>query len=200
MMLSDADVSLESVRRSRLNPCFNGYRYSYPLVQYKVVDGKAAVVLAAEGNSYAELLKGIDGAGLAIGSRRVRCEIESIESSSVELRADALKTGDYVLRQWLPLNQDNYSRYVRLDGLMDRCAFLEKVLVGNILSLGKGLGVYFEDEVKVRILDIMDERPCTYKGVNMLCFDIKFRTNVSLPLHLGLGKGVSIGLGTITEK
>lgn len=34
----------------------------------------------------------------------------------------------------------------------------------------------------------------------MLGFDIQFRTNVRLPEFIGLGKGVSLGFGTIMSE
>ena len=39
-----------------------------------------------------------------------------------------------------------------------------------------------------------------FKNVNMLGFDVVFSTNVSLPQYVGLGKGVSLGFGMITNK
>jgi hypothetical protein len=33
-----------------------------------------------------------------------------------------------------------------------------------------------------------------------MSFDAEFKTNVSLPDYIGLGKGVSLGMGTVVRK
>lgn len=74
---------------------------------------------------------------------------------------------------------------------------IEKCLVGNILSFAKSVGMFFDRQIDVRISDVQNTREYEYKKVKMLGFDLKFKTNVSLPQHIALGKGVSIGFGEI---
>ena len=75
---------------------------------------------------------------------------------------------------------------------------LERILIGNILSLAKGIGVFFETPVRCRILQLENEKSFGYKNVELLSFSVKFRTNVSLPAYVGLGKSVSINNGVVT--
>ena len=75
---------------------------------------------------------------------------------------------------------------------------LERLLIGNILSFAKGIGVYFDEEIKVSIVDIEKAEQYLFKNVKMLGFDVVFRTNVLLPRYVGVGKGVSLGFGMIT--
>jgi len=103
----------------------------------------------------------------------------------------------YTIRKYLPLNQQNYRLYQAAGSLAERCGMLEKILTGNILSFAKGVGIRFDGMVKVAITDIPDSRLYTYKEVRMNGFDLEFRTNVSLPDHIGLGKGASLGFGVI---
>ena len=72
------------------------------------------------------------------------------------------------------------------------------ILIGNILSFAKGLGVFFETPVRCRILQLESEKSFGYKNVELLSFSAKFRTNVSLPAYIGLGKSVSINNGVVT--
>ena len=87
-----------------------------------------------------------------------------------------------------------------LESLQEKCAFLERLLVGNILSFAKGVGIFFDSEVEASIVDIEMMGQYKFKNVNMLGFDVVFSTNVSLPQYVGLGKGVSLGFGMITNK
>jgi hypothetical protein len=104
----------------------------------------------------------------------------------------------YSIKGWLPLNRENYRSYLSADGLAAQIAMLERILIGNILSFAKGLGVFFETPVRCRILQLESEKSFGYKNVELLSFSAKFRTNVSLPAYIGLGKSVSINNGVVT--
>ena len=80
---------------------------------------------------------------------------------------------------------------------MERYQLIEKCLLGNILSFAKSMGVFFEDKIDLKLLDVFGINEFRYKKINMLGFDLKFKTNVTLPWHIALGKGVSIGFGII---
>ena len=106
----------------------------------------------------------------------------------------------YHLRKWLPLNQENYAKYMAMESLADKYAMLEKLLTGNILSMAKGLGVHFERQVECKITAMEEPRLIVYKGVKMMAFDAEFKSNVSLPDYVGLGKGVSLGFGMVVRR
>lgn len=175
------------------------YRYAYPQIQYKVIDGKAAIVAIAEGAEHAGLIFCGLQDKVRVGYRETFVHVSDMKHSVTDVSVDN-SLYVYALSRWLPLNQENYRKYVELDGLGERCGMLERLLVGNILSFAKGLGIIFDKKVNVEILDINNQKQCEYKGVMMLGMNIVFRTNVRLPQYVGLGKGVSLGFGTITEK
>ena len=60
--------------------------------------------------------------------------------------------GVYSIKGWLPLDSENYRAYVWADGLAEQMEMLERILIGNILSLAKGIGVLFETLVRCHIL------------------------------------------------
>lgn len=178
--------------------CGDGLRYSYPLIQYKSIDGKASVVAVGSGTDEAcKILRGLEGK-VQIGRRSVSMLISDILHSFTDIRLDEC-LHRYEIRRWLPLNQQNFPVYNDLDSLSARCGMLERVLVGNILSFAKGLGIFLDGQVVAKIQDIQNEVQYKYKGVMMLGMDIVFSTNAVLPQYIGLGKGVSLGFGTITE-
>ena len=80
--------------------------------------------------------------------------------------------------------------------LAERVNLLDTILRGNILTLYKSFGVYFTREIKANIVD-MSVRTVSFKGVKMNAFDISVITDTALPVHLGIGKGVSHGFGVI---
>jgi hypothetical protein len=175
----------------------DGLRYSYPLIQYKRIGGKAALVCIGEGvESIGEFFSSCDF-DLQIGNREPEhFEIDQIDAKQMVVQAwdDTFR---YTLRKWLPFNSDNYREYQQMEGLAARAEFLQRILVGNILSMCKGLDIYLEREVKCEILHLEEPRAIKYKGVKMQSFDVEFRTNVSLPDFCGLGKGTSLGMGMV---
>ena len=49
----------------------------------------------------------------------------------------------------------------------------------------------------VKITQVLGTKTYRYKNVKLQGFDLVFKTNVSLPDYIGLGKSVSQGFGTI---
>lgn len=174
----------------------DNYRYAYPLIQYKRLERRAAIVcLEAGTNAIGELFSAGDFS-FHIGLRKVEMQIESVKATQVLVQLwDA--SFFYRLTRWLPFNEENYRSYQAMEGLAERYTFLERKLVGNILSFAKGLGIYFENQVTCKILEVKEPYWVAYKGVRMMAFDIRFKTNLSLPIHIGLGKGVSLGNGVL---
>lgn len=174
----------------------DNFRYSYPLIQYKRLFGKAAIVSLEEGTEAIGELFSAGDFCFRIGDRMVKMEIESIRPQQIVVQPWE-SSFTYRLYRWLPLNEDNYRIYQRLEGLAERYNFLEKKLIGNILSFAKGVGIYFDTRLTCKILEVENPYWITYKGVRMMAFNVRFKTNVSLPDNIGLGKGVSLGNGTI---
>ncbi|WP_337940462.1 CRISPR-associated endonuclease Cas6 [Parabacteroides sp.] len=172
------------------------FRYSYPLIQYKRLAGKASIVCLEEGTEAIGELFSAGDFSFRIGTRMVKMEIALITARQVLVQPWGTSF-TYRLNRWLPLNEENYRVYQTLEGLVDRSVFLEKKLIGNILSFAKGIGIYLEDEVVCKILDMEEPYWVMYKGVRMMAFNIRFKTNLSLPDSIGLGKGVSLGSGIL---
>ena len=174
-------------------------RYAYPLIQYKRINGKAAILCIGEGTeAIGEFFSACDF-DVRIGNRQVRLEVEKINANQTLVQIwDTMFT--YHLRKWLPLNQENYEKYVAMDSIADRYAMLERLLTGNILSFAKGLGIHFENRMECRITAAEKPYIIPYKGVKMMSFDAEFKINVSLPDFVGLGKGVSLGRGTVVRR
>ncbi len=174
----------------------SSYRYSYPFIQYKRLNGKAAVTCVEEGiDQIGKILSSFSGR-INIGKREADCEVLQIIRDETQVQVTET-TIDYSLQRWLPLNTKNYELYQNTDELVDKIKILERILVGNILSFFKGVGIHLEDQLIISILDIINQKVVTYKDVKLMSFDIKFKANISLPSYIGIGKNASIGNGLL---
>lgn len=177
----------------------NTFRYAYPLVQYKRLGGKASIVCVEEGADVIGqfLSESIDS--IRIGDREVKCNTERIVPTKI-LMQTWNHSFSYQIFRWLPLNKKNYKRYQEAEGLIEKVALLETILKGNLLAMLKGLGIYLEDELKVRITNIGDPYILHNKGIGLMAFNADFNCNLSIPNNIGVGKNSSIGYGVIHQK
>lgn len=175
------------------------FRYRYPLIQYKRIGGKAAIVCVGEGTEVIGEFFNNANFNMQIGERTLLMEVERMDAKRTLVQVWDTEFR-YTLRKWLPLSSDNYRIYQSLEGIVEQCSFLQNILIGNILSFCKGVGITIEQEVKCVITQIMETRTYAYKGVKMQGFDVEFKSNVSLPDYIGLGKGVSLGFGMVVRK
>ncbi len=175
------------------------FRFSYPLIQYKCLNGKAAITCIEEGADIIGQFLSETSEPLMIGRRQTKMEVEKFipEKTTIQI-TDTLYT--YTLHQWLPLNSKNYNRYQNAESLMDKIQILERVLVGNILSFLKGIDIHLEEHLDIHITDITKQNVITYKKVKLMAFDIKFKANISLPSYVGIGKNASIGNGILIKQ
>lgn len=174
-------------------------RYSYPLIQYKRINQKAAIVCLGEGTDAIGQFFAACNFDVTLGDRRIKLEVESVKANQylVQIWDQPLS---YRIHRWLPLNKENYEKYKQTDSLAEKYVMLERILSGNILSFGKGLGIHFESQTMCKLTAVNRAYVTSYKGNKMMAFDAEFKTNVSLPDYIGLGKGVSIGMGTVVRK
>lgn len=176
----------------------DSYRYAYPLIQYKRIGGKAALVCVGEGVETVGVFFAEGENVLRIGVRQVMANIVSTHALMTETRCWN-NMFSYRLRDWLPLNEENYIRYRKEESLVERAKILEQTLTGNMLSLLKGVGIHMEEQIKVTIIGILGVRTVHYKRVPLMCFDVEFKANISLPEYIGLGKHASVGFGILTR-
>jgi len=175
------------------------FRYAYPLIQYKRINKKASILCLNQGTETIGKLFSECNFNFNFKGQEVEMEIESIKATQFLIQPwDTMFS--YRIRKWLPLNQENYKEFIALEGIVEKSTFLEKILIGNILSFSKGINLFLEKEVLCKLLQFDEPKVIIYKGVKMMCFDAEFKSNVSLPDYIGLGKGVSLGMGMITRK
>ena len=177
----------------------DGLRYAYPLIQYKRIGGKAAIVSIGKGTEeIAEFLYS-SHPQMRLGTRTIDVGIEGIEPIEHDVQITE-EQHTYRLRQWIPLNAENYEKFKQTESLTDRISLLESILVGNILSFAKGIGLFFDKRVICKITRLEGPSVVMAKEVKMAGFNLTFVSNVSLPNNIGLGKHASIGFGVIQQQ
>lgn len=176
----------------------DGFRYSYPLIQYKRIGGKAAIMCVGEGTEVIGEFFSRQELSLQIGKRSIVCEVDEIVAKyhNITITEELIP---YRIRKWLPFNSENYETYMKAKGIVEKYQILEKIMTGNILSMAKGLEMTIETPLCVKLEEIIDTYNITFKGIKMMSFDLDFMANITMPDFLGLGKGVSHGFGNITN-
>lgn len=176
------------------NHANDGLRYSYPRVQYKVIDAKAKVIGLSEGvESVKQLLEVVS---LTIGKDEVMIINRDVKESNRLLGVSNQNALYSFLTPWLALNQQNYGKYQRLGTSSARKAMLEAILIGNLISMSKSLGYTVPGPLTASIHK-MREVKASLKGTPMLGFLGDFSVNFEIPDYWGIGKSVSRGFGTV---
>lgn len=175
----------------------NGFRYAYPLIQYKRIKQKAAIVCINKGAEVIGILlaKGINQ--IALGNRVLELEIQHVspKTTIVQVWDSYFK---YRIQRWIPLNKENYDKYKSVEAITEKIEILEKILIANLLSFMKGIDLRIDKEIICKLLSINKSYLIKNKGVNLMAFDIEFQTNLSLPNYIGIGKNASIGCGVLS--
>ena len=172
------------------------YRYAYPLVQYKVLNGAPTLVGIAEA---ADLLVDlflkikhldIEGRGYQVLSKHISHQ-QAIIGLSDHLHTYRFET------LWLGLNQKNYNEY-RLSSPETQQDILKRTLTANILTLceATGLNLTIEQRIMVK-LHTTEPIVTNFKNAKLLGFGGMFTTNTLIPNHVGLGKSVARGFGSV---
>jgi hypothetical protein len=173
-----------------------GFRYAYPLIQYKQVGQRACLVCLEDGVHEVHAFFQSRPTQLRLGDRTIVPEVDRLQMHEAVLQVWN-KMFQYRIQNWLALNEEHFREYQMKTDNEDKNRFLTSILRGNILSMAKGLGWYIESEVKVKLTKVAHTRLIRYKDTRFSAFDVQFECNVSLPTYIGLGKGSALGYGVV---
>ena len=174
------------------------FRYAYPLIQYKRLEGKAAIVCVEDGvDIIGQFLTEVNGT-LTIGDRQITCNTGRIQPARILVQTWE-EMFNYHISRWLPLNSQNYQRYKDIEGVVEKVSFLENILKANLLSMLKGMDIHLEKELILKITEISDSYLIHNKGVKMMAFNADFKCNLSIPNNVGIGKNASIDCGIVHQ-
>ncbi len=103
----------------------DNFRYAYPLIQYKRINKKASLVCLNDGTDAIHEFFKNSTLTLMLGGRQAEMEIENISVKQYTIQAWD-KYFNYVLRKWIPFNQENYLKFKLIENDKEKISFLEK--------------------------------------------------------------------------
>lgn len=171
----------------------SNFVYRYPIVQYKILSeipiilgiNKAANIVASIGAVEDELI--LDGV-----------EYDTFEKQIIKSRVNYGCIDYYIeyefLSPWIALNQQNSMRYLNSNSI-EKEELIRKILIGNIISMSKGLDYTVDKTINCFIN--LKEKEVMLKGIKQIAFTGSFKVNFNIPDYLGIGKASSKGFGTI---
>ncbi|MFH1095748.1 MAG: CRISPR-associated endonuclease Cas6 [Candidatus Micrarchaeota archaeon] len=166
--------------------------YHYPLIQYKTIRGQSVIIGLGE---YAGILAGKIGQMDCIITYKGEHPIGSVELVMRSHTIESKKMAYRFITPWIALNEENYHKFEKLDETEQK-AFLERILVGNVLSALKGLGMFIDWRLEAILLEWRTTKVRAHQNEFMAFWGV-FCIDISLPDWIGLGKSVSKGFGTI---
>ncbi len=173
------------------------FLYQYPCVQYKVIGGACLLIAFNEGLKIVKEIFhnlkeiNLDGNLQEILSKRLESYITAFSISSNQIQYT-------YLTPWLALNEKNYEKFRQIKKWEEKKKFLEKILIGNIISMSKSLGYTVSEKIRAEIIKLK-EIQTSLKGTPMLGFLGNFSVNFEIPDYFGIGKSVSRGFGTVKK-
>jgi len=173
--------------------------YRYPLIQFKLID-KTPCIIALTEEAIEVFTKifmmmdeiNIEGRIIPINEKDLKIENSDFGFSRETFLYEFVSP-------WLALNQRNFHLFNEMTDKADRDSLLKRILTGNILSTAKYLGCHLSPEERIETNLNIKPSKATLKGKSMIGFKGVFKTNFMLPDHIGLGKSVSRGFGTIQK-
>ena len=141
--------------------------YSYPLVQYKIIDGTPMVIGINDG---AEVLKQVYDKydEIKLGEEVYEIVEKGISVKNQEFGlSDKFHSYEFAT-PWLALNQENYMKYYGMKNYDETQEFMRKTLIGNLLSMSKSLDYQVPDTIKCDVR--VKIRKSRLKDVSMMAF------------------------------
>ena len=176
----------------------SAYKYRYPLIQYRVEDGRAAIFALNEGAKALESLhRSGKFADFAMNGRPRRLEVrERNRDNAFPLQVASNQFWTYKIREYLPFNRDKFRAYQSLPTRQARTERLQRMLQNHIVAFGYGIDWQLpETRIVVRLDDPGRARSVLAIAQKLMAFDLEFQVNAVLPEGLGLGRKTAFGFG-----
>ncbi|MCS6935783.1 MAG: CRISPR-associated endonuclease Cas6 [Chitinophagales bacterium] len=195
------------------HPLFNNHRgdeyvHENSLLQYKIIDGRAAMVAIGEGAvSELKWFAGVYDGQLRINNSAIPdAAIHRLLVRPLHAHIAPELVYCYTTPNWVPFdNIDKRREFEALHNDLQRLQFLEKLLVNHLVTLYKSIGaqaVLAARKIQVRIMSGY-ERPAGVffiHGHPQQTFAIRFYTNARLCSDIGIGNAVTYAAGTLREE
>lgn len=110
----------------------------------------------------------------------------------------------YYMHRWLPLSTQNYQRWKTMTE-EERKVELERLLTAHLLTMMREVDWYIDKTLYAKIIQVtnqkkinmMNRKTADWEETYFISFGVLFETNIRLPYHIGLGRGVRLGYGVL---
>lgn len=171
----------------------NKFIYRYPLIQYKEIEGRPAIIGINEG---ADIIIALEDRinNLSIGGSNIEVFEKNISYVSGRYGTSNSMLQYSFHSPWMCLNEKNYKSYSTAEQ-DEKAGLLKRILIGNILSMSQRFGYTVDKQLNTYVNLV----PCiiNFKNNEMIGFKGEFLVNFHIPDYMGLGKSVSRGFGTV---
>lgn len=171
------------------------YVFTYPKVQYKLFND---IILIFGINEGGEVLKKISSNLDYLNlDKKYHITEKIIHEKIFDIKPTIEEKHYKFVTPWIGLNTNNFQKFKKMNNWKDKKILLNNILVGNILSLSKGLGIIVNKKLHAK--SFLNEEYVIYKSVKMNAFKGEFKIHYDLPDYIGIGKGVSQGFGCVKK-
>lgn len=172
--------------------------YRYPLIQYRSVNGQAAMMVLQEAIPVVQKVLMETSAPFVMKEECHALQwVEMRQSEHAPRMAKTMQT--YRLKNWIALNKERFEEWSEIRGLTRKVKMLEKAAEGHILSFAIGTDWQIPERFGVEILELRSWDQVRYHKVYLNAFDVVFQVPLLLPEDVGLGKATSHGFGVLRK-
>ncbi len=174
--------------------------YRYPRIQYKNINNNIIIFALNEGiDPLKKIFLEVDV--LNVENNKIKIIEKNIKVKK-DMQLEVLKNYEKYkfITPWVALNQKNYKKYKNTDNYSDKKNLLERIMIGNILSVCKSFDIWIEEKIKINIEKFKTVKVNSLHFENLMGFYVDFKTNFKLFDLLSLGKQVSKGFGVVKKR
>ncbi len=177
----------------------DGFLRKYPLIQYKILNGKAGILAINEGaTALSDLLNNYD---YQLNFDNERHTDLLFTDTTVPFKFGIDDTlHNYYTSNWAPFNTEALADFDNLSSTDEKAAKLQSLLVKNLINLCNRLGVNTRrpgNLIQVDLQSVKSAGTLSMHGTPLQKFSVRFKTNVLLPADIGLGRATAFGAGCI---
>lgn len=173
--------------------------YRYPLIQFKIIDNTPCIIALTDKavRVFTEIFMALNE--IIIDGRKISINEKDLKIETIDFGFSQETVMYEFITPWIGLNQKNFAIFINLKNQKEKNDLLKRILIGNILSMSKYLGLQLNQGQKINAGLQLQQTKVTLKGQQMIGFKGMFKTNFMIPDHMGLGKSVSRGFGSVKK-
>ena len=170
------------------------YVYRYPLIQYRLMRGKAGLFAINEGVDALQKVLAETDWEINWQGKKCTLNVEHLQMDEHFLRM-ITKPRTYRLYKWVPMYAENYKKWKKAKNLIERITLLQNILTKQVEGFCEAMNYVPESPIKIDIQHIQLMEDIRIFNTQMIAFNIDYSANILLPKNIGLGRGISKGFG-----